>query len=247
MSPVEGSPRPMLQPPIAFAQHGAGGVEPAGTAEAFDLALRLGATGIDTRAWSTSDGHVVLHPDGQVRRWVVSRKPLSTLSIDELPSDAMVMADLYRRCGTDFDLTLGVEDLATVAAIIAAVRSCEQEFAQPLLARLWLRHGSFPALAELAPLHPEVRFVHTSRLTRLEGGVERHGARLAGAGIAGLAMPFEDWTGGLTVLFHRFEVLTFAGNADHARMLDTLLSMGLDGITSRHPDRMTDAFARAGW
>ena len=50
-----------------------------------------------------------------------------------------------------------------------------------------------------------------------------------------------EWTGGLTALFHRFEVLCFGWDAQHARILDGLLDAGVDGVYSDHVDRMVDA------
>jgi hypothetical protein len=40
--------------------------------------------------------------------------------------------------------------------------------------------------------------------------------------------------------------LAFGRDAIHERMLDDLLTMGVDAMYSPHPDRMTDAFRRAG-
>ena len=50
-----------------------------------------------------------------------------------------------------------------------------------------------------------------------------------------------EWTGGLTALFHRFEVLCFGWDAQHDRILDDLLDAGLDAVYSDHVDRMVDA------
>src|SRR3546814_15237598 len=58
-------------------------------------------------------------------------------------------------------------------------------------------------------------------------------------------MHHTDWTGGLVALVHRFEVLCFAWDAQHDRILDDLLDAGVDAVYSDHTDRMTDALARA--
>ena len=54
-------------PPIGFAHRGARAHAPENTLEAFALALRLGATGLESDAWLTADGEVVLDHDGVVR------------------------------------------------------------------------------------------------------------------------------------------------------------------------------------
>ena len=58
-------------------------------------------------------------------------------------------------------------------------------------------------------------------------------------------MHHSDWTGGLTTLFHRFELECFGWDAQQPRILDALLAMGIDGVYSDHVDRMVDAMARA--
>ena len=45
-------------------------------------------------------------------------------------------------------------------------------------------------------------------------------------------------------MFHRFERFAFGWDAQHARVLDELLTMGVDAIYSDHVDRMVDALAR---
>src|SRR5436189_6205813 len=46
----------LIDPPIGFAHRGARAHAPDNTIEAFSLALRLGATGLETDLWLTSDG-----------------------------------------------------------------------------------------------------------------------------------------------------------------------------------------------
>ena len=60
----------------------------------------------------------------------------------------------------------------------------------------------------------------------MKEGPERRAAALADAGIDAVNLHHTDWTGGLTTLFHRFEVLAFGWDAQHARILDELLDSG---------------------
>ena len=58
---------PILRPPIGFAHRGARAHAPENTIEAFSLALKLGATGLESDVWVTADGVPVLDHDGVVR------------------------------------------------------------------------------------------------------------------------------------------------------------------------------------
>jgi len=68
---------------------------------------------------------------------------------------------------------------------------------------------------------------------------------LSAAGIDAVNLHHEEWSGGLTTLFHRFGVLGFAWDAQHDRILRNLLRMGIDGVFSDHVDRMVDALGLA--
>jgi glycerophosphoryl diester phosphodiesterase len=41
-------------------------------------------------------------------------------------------------------------------------------------------------------------------------------------------------------LYHRFARLTLGWDAQHARNIESLLQMGIDGVFSDHVDRMVD-------
>ena len=57
----------LRRPPIGFAHRGARANAPENTLEAFRLAVRLGATGLESDVWRTADGVAVLDHDGVVR------------------------------------------------------------------------------------------------------------------------------------------------------------------------------------
>ncbi|MFM8505173.1 MAG: glycerophosphodiester phosphodiesterase, partial [Acidimicrobiaceae bacterium] len=64
---------PSLYPqPILFAHRGASAHAQENTSDAFKLALKLGATGLETDCWVTKDSQVVIDHDGFVNR----RSPL---------------------------------------------------------------------------------------------------------------------------------------------------------------------------
>ena len=79
--------------------------------------------------------------------------------------------------------------------------------------------------------------------------------RLAAAGRAGtscshagarrrrrVVFTCSDWTGGLAALYHRFELLAVAEDAQHERVLRDLSRMQVGAVVTDWPDRAVDAF-----
>src|SRR5436190_14565205 len=86
-------------PPIAFAHRGARAHAPENTIEAFKLALRLGASGLESDVWLTADGVPVLDHDGVVRRRLRAR-PIAGIARADLPPHIPALAELLDACGT---------------------------------------------------------------------------------------------------------------------------------------------------
>src|SRR4051794_22689063 len=123
----------LLPRPIAFAHRGARAHARENTLEAFALGLRLGATGLESDVWLTSDGVPVLDHDGVVR--VGRRKrSVSQLRRDELPQHIPTLAELLAECGSDYELSLDLKDQRAGAAVITTVRHTVAE----MLPRVWL-------------------------------------------------------------------------------------------------------------
>src|SRR3954469_306575 len=99
----------LLVPPVAFGHRGAKGHVRENTLESFQLALRLGATGLETDVWLTADRVPVLAHDGVVRAGV-RRKPIAALRRDELPSHIPALVDLLDACGCNYHLSLDLKD-----------------------------------------------------------------------------------------------------------------------------------------
>lgn len=232
----------LLDPPILFAHRGARAYAPENTIEAFRLALKLGATGIESDVWRTADGEVVLDHDGVVRRgW--RRRPISTLRRAELPSHIPTLGELIDACGVDYHLSLDLKDPACGADVIAVAR----EAAPGLLPRLWLCHHHLEVIEPLRALDADVRLVDSTRLSRITEGAERRAAHLAKVGIDGVNLHHTDWNGGLVALFHRFERTAFAWDLQFEHVLRPAIRMGIDAVYSDWPDRMVDvASAEAG-
>ena len=229
-----------LRQPIGFAHRGARAHAPENTLEAFALALKLGATGLESDVWLTADGVAVLDHDGVVKVGL-RRRPIRSIERAALPSWIPTLEELYATCGTDFELSLDVKDGEAAAATVAVARAAGDD----VLPRLWLCHPDWELVRTWRALADDVRLVDSTRLRRIKEGPERRAADLASAGIDAVNLHHSDWSLGLTTLFHRFELHCFGWDAQFERVLASLLRMGMDGVYSDHVDRMVDALAAA--
>lgn len=229
-----------LRTPIGFAHRGARAHAPENTIESFALALKLGASGLESDVWLTADGVPVLDHDGVVRAGL-RRRPISSVERSALPSWIPTLEELYATCGTDFELSLDVKDDAAAGPTVAVARAA----GDGVLPRLWLCHPDWERVRTWRALADDVRLVDSTRLRRIKEGAERRAADLAAAGIDAVNLHHSDWTLGLTTLFHRFELHCFGWDAQFERVLGALLHMGMDGVYSDHVDRMVDALAAA--
>lgn len=230
----------LLRPPIGFAHRGARANAPENTLEAFRLAVKLGATGLESDVWLTADGEAVLDHDGVVRQGL-RKRPIAEVDRAALPEHIPTLDELYADVGTALPLSLDVKDPAAFGRVVAVARAA----GGAALEHLWLCHHRFAQLAEWRQAEPEVHLVDSTFLGRLPDGPERRAAELASTGIEAINLHHSEWTGGLTTLFHRFEVLCFGWDAQFERTLDDLLDTGIDGVFSDHVDRMVDALGRA--
>jgi glycerophosphoryl diester phosphodiesterase len=228
----------LLHPPISFAHRGARADAPENTLEAFTLARRLGASGLESDVWMTSDGQAVLDHDGVLRHGL-RRRPIGEVARRQLPAHVPTLEDLYATCGTQFELSLDVKDPTAAPAVIAVAQ------AAGALGRLWLCHPSWRVAASWRALSGNVRLVDSTRLARMADGPERRAAELADAGVDAVNLHHSDWTLGLVTLFHRFSRVAFGWDAQHAHVLARLLGMGIDGVFCDHVDRMVAAVAQS--
>jgi glycerophosphoryl diester phosphodiesterase len=224
--------------PIGFAHRGACAHAPENTLEAFRLARKLGATGLESDVWRTADGEAVLDHDGVVRSGV-RRRPIGDVARSALPSHIPTLAELYDAAGTDLPLSLDVKDPAAASLAVAVAREAGPEAE----ANLWLCSPHWEEAASWRGLSDTVKLVDSTRLRRIKEGPERRAATLAAAGVDCMNMHWTDWTAGLVALFHRFGLTAFGWDAQHRRQIDELLSYGIDGVFSDHADRLADALA----
>jgi glycerophosphoryl diester phosphodiesterase len=210
--------------------------------EAFQLALRLGATGLESDVWLTADGVAVLDHDGVVGSRL-RRRSIADVDRAELPEHIPTLAELYEAVGTEVPLSLDVKDAGAFDTVVAVAREAGGDEA---LRRLWLCHWDWELVASWRERDDTVRLVDSTRLKRMKDGPERRAAALADAGIDAVNLHHSDWTGGLTTLFHRFERYTFGWDCQYERTLTATLDMGIDGIYSDHVDLMVDVMTGLG-
>ena len=226
----------LLDDPVAFAHRGARAYAPENTIEAFQLALKLGANGLESDVWITADGVAVLDHDGVVRRRFGRHQPISEVRRAQLPAHVPELAELLDRCGSAYHLSLDLKDAAAGQRVIDVVRDA----APTLLPRVWL---CAPQYQTLLPLRGQgARLVDSTRLAKIKEGPERRAATLANEGIDAVNMFHTDWNGGLVTLFHRFERIAFSWGIQEDHLLQRTFWMGIDGLYSDHPDRMMDAY-----
>lgn len=223
--------------PIAFAHRGARAHAPENTIHAFQLAVKLGASGLETDAWITKDGVVVLDHDGIMRRGI-RRLRFADVNREELPAHVPSLSEYFEAVSPHLDLSIDVKDIDAAEGIVSTARS--HGFPPHLL---WLCHHRIDDVLELRRRFPEVNVVDSSRLSRIDEGPEKRAARLSEHGVNAWNMHINDWNGGLVTLAHRFGLFAFAWDVQFPPALSNAFRMGLDAVYSDHVDRMVDAYA----
>jgi glycerophosphoryl diester phosphodiesterase len=227
---------PLSLPAILFAHRGARAHAPENTLEAFRLAIRLGASGLESDVWVTADGAAVLDHDGMVGG-VFRRRRIAEVDRGDLPEHIPTLGELYAECGAEMELSLDVKDAAAIGVVLAAAE------AAGALARLWLCHPDLEVLASWRDAAGPARLVHSTRVSAMDRGPEHHAARLREAGVDAVNLHHAEWTAGSVALYHRFGRYCLGWDAQQLRIVVSLLDMGIDGVFSDHVDRLVDGAA----
>lgn len=234
---------PKLAEPILFAHRGGAAHGPENTLETFRTGLKLGANGLESDVWVSKDNQAVLVHDEQVGS-LLRRRKVASIASSELPPHVPTLGDLYDAVGTDFQLSLDIKTVQAIDATVNAVREASERTGNDLIAKTWLCHPELDVVKQWRSRWSDVRLVHSTRLSKVEGGPERHAADLFDSGIDAVNFRQGDWSGGLTTLYHRFDIVCFGWDAHLERVASELLHMGCDAIFSDHVDRMISARAR---
>ncbi|HAQ03875.1 MAG: hypothetical protein MB52_05970 [marine actinobacterium MedAcidi-G1] len=223
-------------PPLLFAHRGGKADAPENTIEAFKLALLNGSNGLESDAQVTECGNVVLHHDRKFGS-LFKRKAIKRCELLHLPSSIPSLRDFYTEIDGDFDLSIDIKDSKAVEEIL----DISKEFLFPL-EKLWLCHPDIEKIALWRNLDETVRLVNSTTLEHVKEGPERRIANLSEIGADAFNMHFSEWNEGLVSLCHRFEIRSFAWDAQLGRQLSWLFSIGIDGVFSDHVERMTNSW-----
>jgi glycerophosphoryl diester phosphodiesterase len=220
---------------ILFAHRGASASAPENTIAAFELALELGATGLESDVWLTADGVAVLDHDGFADDGHLV--PISTVAASELPPHIPTLAELYDIDGArSVELSLDVKDLAAVDEVVRVARAAGSA------ERLWLCHHRWREVAQWRERAPEVRLVDSTYVGFMSGGPQQRLGQLVDAGIDALNLHHSEWTAG-TPRPRRSTTDSFAlaWDAQDPGSLRRLADLAVDGVFSDHVDRMVAA------
>ena len=225
--------------PILFAHRGASAHAAENTYESFQLALKLGATGLETDCWVTKDFQVVLDHDGVVKGGMFSKlrsKKISEVASTELPNSIPRYDQLLKLTPEGVSISIDVCDIRGMTLIAESTSGKDNP------GRIFICHPDIRVLESWKALYPAFRYVNSIRLSKIVEGPERRCADLAKFKIDALNMHHTDWNGGLVSLAHRFNIGAFSWDLQHDQQLRTAFLMGVDAVYSDWPDRMVDAF-----
>jgi glycerophosphoryl diester phosphodiesterase len=214
---------------LGFAHRGGRGHGHDNRLETFRAALDLGATGLETDAWLTADGVVVLDHDGVHRAAKRRHKPMAEVRRDELPAHVASLGELYDSCGTDFDLAIDVRLSDVAAAVVDVAR------AHSAAERLWLVAGTPELLSAWEHLDHTGRFAMSIRLVERSRRVVT-AAHDAGADALNMRWPW--WTASYVHRVHDAGLLAFAYDVQSSFALRRCARLGIDGVFSDHVDRL---------
>lgn len=220
---------------IAFAHRGARAYVRENTLEAFQLGLRLGATGLESDVWITKDGIPVLDHDGVVQGRIL-KKPISNYLRKDLPEHIPTLRDLLLMTPPEVAISLDVKDDDSFEAVISEIRSVHGAHS-PFI---YLCHPDIDVLENQRRKSQGISLVSSTRLSKLKKGPEMHAARMRDLDVEVMNMHHTDWNGGLVALFRRFDLQCFAWDCQFARNIRDMAKIGINGIFSDWPDRFYD-------
>lgn len=209
----------------AFAHRGGRAHGPDNTLPTFSHALAQGATGLETDAWLTADGLVVLDHDGVLRAAKSEEKAIADVRRDELPAHIPTLGELYAACGTDFDLAIDVRRPDIAAAIVDVA---DKHGASD---RLWLVGGT-PRL--LSGWQSPDYAGHFAMSIKREARKDDVATQAKEAGAEALNMRWPWWTKRWVDRVHAAGLLAFAYDVQWRWAMRRCTRLGIDGVFSDH-------------
>ncbi|KAH3757577.1 glycerophosphodiester phosphodiesterase [Pelomyxa schiedti] len=239
MDPTSGRPNAQV---LCFAHRGASGYVSGNTLEAFLLALRQGATALESDVHLSADGVPVLVHDSTVG---LRRLPVASLSADRLSTEYKVpsLETLYRTCGTNFDFSLDIKPTdppvrdACAEAVVAVLR----KVGGAAEGHLWVCHSD---TAFLVAFRDRTAFrgklVLSTRTKMIEGNYVKCTKEAASLGVHVVNMPHYEWSREAVMQAKANGVLVFAWDTHTKERLRSALAMGVDGVYCNFPDIMLE-------
>jgi glycerophosphoryl diester phosphodiesterase len=232
--------------PILWAHRGASALAPENTLAAFSLAVRLGASGIESDVRLARDGTAVLVHDARVeragRRTRIASADAAELSALGIPT----LRDLYAAIGLTVPLSLdlkGPDPDGVADAVIAVARDCGGEAA---IGRLHLCVDDAVEVLTLAAARRGPVWVHSSGRSDVAGGIAAHAARLADGGVTVLNLKRTLWGPARHLAsavgdVHRRGLRAFAWDTQLVRDAERFLAAGIDGLYADDPRVLVEA------
>ncbi len=214
---------------FAFAHRGGRGHGIDNRLETFREAIARGARGIETDAWLTADGVVVLDHDGVHRAAQRRHKPMADVRREELPAHVASLGELYEACGVDYDLAIDVRIPEVAAAVVAVADE------HGATGRLWLVAPEPSMLPAWRALAHDVHLAHSIKLVHRTASIVD--AVRAAEGEA-LNMRWPWWTASYVRRVHDAGLLAFAYDVQSAFAVRRCRRLGIDGIFSDHVSRL---------
>ena len=209
---------------LVFAHRGGRSLSWENTLRAFRLALAAGAGGLESDVRITVDGVPVLAHGART----ITGMHVASRTHAQLPPWVPSLADLYAMCGTDFELSLDVQDDAAVPAVLEVARAAGAQ------SRLWLVASSCAAAATWRREHDgDFRLAHSVK--NLPADLTGHVARLRDSGIDVLNARAKAWDRRSVETCHDAGVLAFGWKVLSRRRLQQAQAAGCDGIYTDWP------------
>jgi glycerophosphoryl diester phosphodiesterase len=219
----------------AFAHRGGRAHGPDNVLPTFVEALARGARALETDAWVSADGIVVLDHDGLHRAGTPDEVAITTVERAALAGHIPTLADLYVECGTDFDLAIDVKGEGGAEAI------CQVAQRHNAVDRLWLFTPSSTRPGEIRPAHAGV----TVRSNQLRGRSRRqtllHQLKDEGVEVVNARWPY--WRRSAVAEVHELGMLAFAWDVQWSLAIGHMRRIGIDGIFSDHVHLLAKATA----
>ena len=198
----------------------------------------MGANGLESDAWLSADGEVVLVHDQAFRRGLRKVRVAQSTGAELAEHDVPRLADLYAECGTGFELSIDAKEEAVIGPMVDVARAA----GGGAPGRLWVCSPDLDVLRARRLELADVKLVHSPGYGGVTpAGFKRHASDLAAAQVDALNLHHSDWSLGTVTLAHRFDLKAFAWDTQEMRHLLRARRFGIDGVFSDRVDRMLAA------